>query len=213
VMDGLEATQRIRAQEPAGEHLPVMVMTANAKQGDRVSCLQAGMDDYFSKPIDRGELQRVLARYAPAPLKVDTQSDGSDVLPSVPPDHLDESALNFDYERALAASDQEVVDIVADVFMGQWPQNVEKMTQALTMGDMSPLLYTVHALKGTLGLFGAAPAVDSAAALEKLAAIGQSRLLESSVHREASMATELAALQTQVGYLLAALNARSRGSP
>jgi len=50
-MDGLEATRRIVAKWPAGERPRIVAMTANAMQGDREECLEAGMDDYVTKPI------------------------------------------------------------------------------------------------------------------------------------------------------------------
>jgi CheY-like chemotaxis protein len=51
-MDGFEATQAIRAQErTVGGHIPVIAMTAHALKGDRERCLEAGMDEYVSKPI------------------------------------------------------------------------------------------------------------------------------------------------------------------
>jgi CheY-like chemotaxis protein len=57
-MDGLEATRVIRAQLP---YQPVIVaMTANAMQGDQEMCLEAGMNDYVSKPFRRAELERVV---------------------------------------------------------------------------------------------------------------------------------------------------------
>jgi CheY-like chemotaxis protein len=57
VMDGLEATRRIRAMtRPGGSHLPIVAVTANAMTGDDRQCLDAGMDDYVTKPIDRARL-------------------------------------------------------------------------------------------------------------------------------------------------------------
>jgi len=69
VMDGLEATRRIRQQEAqTGRHIPIIGMTANAIKGDRERCLEAGMDDYLSKPIRRDDLKRVLAEWLPTAL-------------------------------------------------------------------------------------------------------------------------------------------------
>jgi len=60
-MDGLEATLAIREQERhTGRRLPVIAMTANAMQGDREKCLEAGMDGYISKPVDSAKLAELL---------------------------------------------------------------------------------------------------------------------------------------------------------
>jgi PAS domain S-box-containing protein len=65
VMDGFEATAAIRQREKAsGEHLPIVAMTAHAMTGDRQRCLDAGMDDYISKPIQLQELTELLGRYS-----------------------------------------------------------------------------------------------------------------------------------------------------
>jgi PAS domain S-box-containing protein len=65
-MDGFEATRRLRAGEagPAALDAFIVAMTANAMEGDRQRCLAEGMDDYLSKPIERGELERILAEAA-----------------------------------------------------------------------------------------------------------------------------------------------------
>ena len=61
VMDGLEASRRINQEWPAGQRPRIIAVTANAMQGDRETCLAAGMDDYLSKPIRREELAAALA--------------------------------------------------------------------------------------------------------------------------------------------------------
>ena len=62
-MDGLTATRIIRAQErKTGRHLPIVAMTAHAMKGDRERCLEAGMDEYLSKPINGSELHRTISR-------------------------------------------------------------------------------------------------------------------------------------------------------
>jgi PAS domain S-box-containing protein len=68
-MDGYEATAVIREKEKtSGTHLPVIAMTAHAMVGDRDRCLEAGMDDYLSKPIQLEQLNKLLARFSAAAL-------------------------------------------------------------------------------------------------------------------------------------------------
>ena len=62
-MDGLEATRNIRAMEqPGGIHTPIIAMTAHAMGGDRERCLEAGMDDHVTKPINRANLAAAIYR-------------------------------------------------------------------------------------------------------------------------------------------------------
>jgi GAF domain-containing protein/DNA-binding response OmpR family regulator/tetratricopeptide (TPR) repeat protein len=64
-MDGLEASRQICARWPRGTRPTIIAMTANAMQGDREMCLEAGMDDYVSKPIRPDELVNALMRANP----------------------------------------------------------------------------------------------------------------------------------------------------
>jgi len=72
-MDGVEATMAIRKRErTSGTHIPIVAMTANAMVGDKENCLQAGMDDYLSKPLSSKELyamiENVLSRDSRNPI-------------------------------------------------------------------------------------------------------------------------------------------------
>jgi len=63
-MDGFQATQEVRKREQkTGAHVPIIAMTANAMQGDRERCLEAGMDDYMTKPISREDLRAALDQW------------------------------------------------------------------------------------------------------------------------------------------------------
>lgn len=63
-MDGYEFYQSIRAiEKETGDHIPIIAMTANAMQGDREKCLEAGMDEYISKPIKRDIVLTVLDKF------------------------------------------------------------------------------------------------------------------------------------------------------
>ena len=67
-LDGLEAARCIRSRELAtGKHMPIIALTAHAMKGDRERCLEAGMDAYVAKPVQKQELLHIMYQYiAPA---------------------------------------------------------------------------------------------------------------------------------------------------
>ncbi|MBN2703272.1 MAG: response regulator [Pontiellaceae bacterium] len=64
-VNGYEATRRIRKNEPEGQHVPIVALTANAIKGDREECLAAGMNDYLCKPFDPSQLVSMIIKWCP----------------------------------------------------------------------------------------------------------------------------------------------------
>ncbi len=65
VMDGFEATRQIRRLERGERHTPIVAVTANAMSGDRERCLEAGMDDYMKKPVDKEAVKERICQWLP----------------------------------------------------------------------------------------------------------------------------------------------------
>lgn len=62
-LDGYGATNIIRKKEGSDNRTPIIALTANALNGDRDKCIEAGMDDYISKPIEAQKLEEILNKY------------------------------------------------------------------------------------------------------------------------------------------------------
>ena len=161
VMDGLEATRLIRASETI-RRTPIIAMTANAMEADRERCMQAGMDDYLSKPIKAQELRQMLQHFSSAEVLVSQTRPAPLTVPAP-------AMPAFDYGAALKLADQEVIEIISEAFVDQWPAELEKINNGVSCGDLTVVMHTAHALKGTLSMFGAAPASALAAQMEQLA--------------------------------------------
>ena len=74
-MDGYQATTELRRRENGGHHTPVIAMTAHAMHGAAEACLEAGMDDFISKPIQRDKLIETLRRWLPEPTEAALADD------------------------------------------------------------------------------------------------------------------------------------------
>jgi two-component system, sensor histidine kinase and response regulator len=77
VLDGYEATRKIRSLESGGAHIPIIALTADAIKGTEEVCLAAGMDAYLTKPIDRKTVSSALSKFLPVDDPAEIKSSGS----------------------------------------------------------------------------------------------------------------------------------------
>lgn len=175
-MDGLEATRRIRQLSGPAAHTPIVAMTAGAMQGDETGCLEAGMDGFLAKPIDRRKLYEALERFAgadapaaagDAAAKAAQKMDaaGGDVAGEggMTGDELDTEALD-DLVDVLGVED---VEYLVRRFLGDAPKRLQGMRAASGVGDLDTAAREAHSIKGASGSMGMRRVEAAAAALEK----------------------------------------------
>ena len=158
-MDGYEATAVIRRRESgrggSGDHTPIIAMTADAMQGDREKALEAGMDDYVSKPVKPEKLEAVLERWILQP-KAEAESireeqiDGT-AIPEDATDPLDPSVLAG--LRELGGP--EFLKELGELFIEDVPPQLEALREATEGNDASLVERIAHTLKGSCGNMGA----------------------------------------------------------
>ena len=164
-MDGFEATSAIREQEKqTGRHIPIIAMTAHALKGDRERCLEAGMDDYLSKPVHAKELREKLRAVA------DGDGFGAQSSESTA---AELSVLDWEACLAAADGDPELVRDLAAAVLDEGPRQVCEMRQAIGDRDPARLERASHTLKGTMRIFGETSLGEWAAHLEVLGRSGE----------------------------------------
>jgi signal transduction histidine kinase/DNA-binding response OmpR family regulator len=146
-MDGFEATGLVRRREEGGARLPIVAMTANAMQGDRERCLNAGMDDYLCKPVRRDDLARVLDRF----LSGDLEADRTDTIAPVPA-----AQSPADEVRSAFPDDPALLYELVRIFLDESPDHLHGLEDALTARDTAKITYHAHTLKGMAGNFNLA---------------------------------------------------------
>jgi two-component system sensor histidine kinase/response regulator len=183
-MNGFEATQAIRVREGEAKHTPIIAMTAHAMKGDRERCLQAGMDDYISKPIEPQEFFDAIEKWTksqgkekdltPYALHLTPQKSElalSEHIEPVEPIDLESALIRFE-------GDKEFFKEMLQEFSSYVPKQLEKLAEAIKGGDAKVVEREAHSLKGGAGNLGAKPIVDLALQLELLGRKGDLAVAE-----------------------------------
>jgi CheY-like chemotaxis protein/HPt (histidine-containing phosphotransfer) domain-containing protein len=195
-MDGFEATAAIRKLEKAtGKHIPIIAMTAHAMKGDRERCLAASMDGYVSKPIRVADVEQAVTQAMAA-----NQSSDAGSTSTAEDSLVDEAAIlsGMDGNRKLLRD-------LTRIFVADCPKQLVEIKAAIQMGDTERLRRAAHALKGSVGNFGAKKAFETASQLETMGKTGK---LDAAPGTYLALESELSQLTRELKKLT--MNSRER---
>jgi signal transduction histidine kinase/CheY-like chemotaxis protein/HPt (histidine-containing phosphotransfer) domain-containing protein len=156
-MDGYEATRALRSEEDGARRTPVVALTAGAMEGDAQRCLDAGMDDYLTKPVRLEDFRAALARWVPQPAEDSQQEEREPVV-----DLTVMPALHGDRAGSLVK-----------LFLTTSQTQVEAMHRAAAAGEGQELRRLAHSLRGSAVYLGAARLAARCEELERAVDQGQ----------------------------------------
>ena len=168
--DGFEATRELRRREPPGRRQVVIALTAHAMAGARERCLEAGMDDYLSKPLRQDPLQEALMRWTAGGSAVPAQflrPDPALAEPGAPPAR--EPVLDAKTWAGLrhleAVTGPGAIAELVESFLDDAPARLERTAAAFAAADLAEAARQAHDLKSNAASLGA---VRLARAMEEI---------------------------------------------
>jgi PAS domain S-box-containing protein len=198
ILDGYTTTQRIRSLEAEGKRIVIIAITANAMQADRDRCLQAGMDDYLSKPVRKEELAAKLTQWTPIIVNRDYYLNACDrpkpldpiaQLPNSPIRSISEnnppgyeqndrqesaqSPIDWAYLRRTSNGDREFESRLLKLFVDTISSHLPALKTALDNQDFTGIGQEAHYIKGTSANVGAKSMRLYASQIERKARLHQ----------------------------------------
>jgi two-component system sensor histidine kinase/response regulator len=185
LMDGLQAARRIREMEkPEGTHIPIVAMTAYAMKGDRDRCLEAGMDEYISKPFRVEEIGALLEGYVVKEVAASVPLEsGPSEIKCASADIDENSSLIFNRPALLAriGGNEDMVNKVVSMFVSLVEETLPILERTINDGDGERARITLHSLKGAAANIGAERMHDLVTALYVSAKRGDAGCLADSM--------------------------------
>ncbi|GAB6095626.1 hypothetical protein JCM14469_18780 [Desulfatiferula olefinivorans] len=170
VMDGYEATARIRSPQSGvrNHNIPVIAMTAHAMTGDREKCLEAGMNDYISKPINPNSLAEVLEKWLPTEKEIYKEVNAKPEKKASGNSEVVELTV-WDKETMLERlmGDEDLARTIISGFIGDIPNQIQKLDQFIENGDIQGVERQAHTIKGAAANVGGDALHEIALAVEK----------------------------------------------
>ena len=196
VMNGFEATEKIRSSESlvCNPAVPIIAMTAHAMQEARDKCLEAGMNDYVSKPLSSQALADVISRWLPS-FSAGGAGVGATDDPKVQKAGVRSTECPV-FDRASLLNrlmgDEELARTVLEGFLEDLPRQINELEGLLVAGDVIDSQNRAHTIKGAAASVGGEALRMTATAMEQMARDGElenmRRLLPELKEREAGLA-------------------------
>jgi len=184
VMDGLAATRLIRA-DGAFNELPIIAMTANAMPADRQACIDAGMNDHISKPIDPGILYNTLARWI-APSALDNiEPPASATIQNNNIDFSDLQGIDIEDGLHRLTDDRHLYKQILCRFRDSQADSIQRMQAAVAADDYESAESIAHILKGLAGNIGAKALMQHITTLES--ALSTRKTIDDNIWQAAEM--------------------------
>ena len=183
VMDGYMATQCIRDPHSnvTNHSVPIVAMTANAMQGDREKCMDAGMDDFIAKPVDVVKLQKKLEKWlAINRIDLAATAESAKTVEQVDVDNegpSDEVVFDFVAMSERLMDDPELISAVADAFLQDMPVQVEQLVMLIENGDCEQAGAQAHKIKGAAANVGGLTLSAQASIIEQAGKAGKTEVL------------------------------------
>ncbi len=155
-MDGYQATEKLRQ---AGYDGPIIALTAHAMSSDRQKCIDAGCDDYATKPVDRTDLLCMLGKIMGCPVNEPEESSPE----AAPSQRSSDESIRSEF-----ADDPDMTEVIEE-FVARLPATMAAMTEAMANNYHEELQRLAHQLKGAGGGYGYPLLTDKASALEDAA--------------------------------------------
>ncbi len=153
VVDGYQATMEIRQQEK-NRGIPIIALTANALSGDREKCLNAGMNDYLTKPFSQSQVTSVLEKWLGPPQIVNKQLIKGASMDFEGLEVINHRAL--DNIRALAGEgNEDLLSQIVEIFLNDMPEQLERLHKAQESQEYNAIRSIAHSMKSASANLGA----------------------------------------------------------